>query len=83
VRLAFVPPLAKAKIPAKVTAPLVAVLGVNPVVPALKVVAVAADTTFVPSQYRIEVEPLGTETPVPAEVFNVTANPPDTEFLIM
>jgi hypothetical protein len=35
---AFVPPFAKASVPAKVTAPLVAVLGVNPVVPALNVV---------------------------------------------
>ena len=77
------PPLARAKIPARVTAPLVAVLGVSPVVPALNVVAVAADTTFVPSQYKIEVEPLGTETPVPAEVFKVTAKPPVTEFLTM
>jgi hypothetical protein len=30
-------------------------------------------TTFVPSQYNRAVVPLGTEIPVPAEVFNVTA----------
>lgn len=45
-----VPPLATASVPARVTAPLVAVLGVNPVVPAEKVVtplaaAVAQDKT--------------------------------------
>ena len=34
----LVPPFATAKVPPNVTAPLVAVLGVNPVVPALKVV---------------------------------------------
>ena len=34
--VAFVPPLAKANVPAKVTAPVVAVDGVNPVVPAVK-----------------------------------------------
>ena len=36
--VAPVPPLATAKVPAKVTAPLVAPEGVRPVVPALKVV---------------------------------------------
>jgi len=40
-------------------------------------------TTFVPSQYNNAVEPLATETPVPADVLSVTAYPPVTEFLIM
>ena len=38
-----VPPFVVAKVPARVIAPLVAELGVNPVVPALKVVTAAPD----------------------------------------
>ena len=41
--VAPVPPLAKANVPASVTAPLLAVFGVNPVVPALKVVTPPED----------------------------------------
>ena len=45
----FVPPLAVPKVPARVIAPVVAVLGVNPVVPALNEDAVAVVETLTKS----------------------------------
>jgi hypothetical protein len=45
----FVPPLAVPKVPARVIAPVVAVFGVNPVVPALKEAAVAVVETLTKS----------------------------------
>jgi hypothetical protein len=45
----FVPPLVVANVPAKVIAPVVAVLGVNPVVPALNEDAVAVVETLTKS----------------------------------
>jgi hypothetical protein len=41
-----VPPLVVARVPARVTAPDVALLGVNPVVPALNVVTATPDSVL-------------------------------------
>ena len=41
-----------------------------------EVKCVAPSITFVPSQYRIMVLPLGTEIPEPADVLSMTSNPP-------
>ena len=62
--VAPVPPLAITNVPASTTAPLVGLLGVNPVVPALKLVRPLEATVIVPA-------PLVTVMPVPAvRVFN-------------
>ena len=62
--VAPVPPLAITNVPAKTTAPVVGLLGVNPVVPALKLVTPLDAKVIVP-------KPLVTVMPVPAvKVFN-------------
>ena len=63
--VAPVPPLAITNVPASTTAPVVGLLGVNPVVPALKLVTPLDATVIVPA-------PLVTVMPVPAvKVFSV------------
>ena len=64
-----VPPLATASVPASVTAPVVAVLGVNPVVPAENDATVLAVVASVPD--------VGKVTLVSAVVVNVSPNAPD------
>jgi hypothetical protein len=48
-----VPPLATANVPAKVTAPVVAVFGVRPVVPALNEDTLTVDVTFATSPVTV------------------------------
>ena len=65
------PPFVAASVPARVIAPVVAVLGVNPVVPALK-----EDTPEPEAAMVIDPEPLVMVTPDPAVSVALVSVPP-------